>query len=66
MKILYYFIPVLLYILLSSDFIAQWFLRFFLASLGASSGILVSILPILYVIEKFSDKDDQKETEEKK
>lgn len=65
MRILYYLIPVLLYILLSSDFIVQWFVRFFLASLGTSSGILVSILPVLYAIGKFADKDDQKETEEK-
>lgn len=65
MRILYYLIPVLLYILLSRDFIVQWFVRFFLASLGTSSGIIVSLLPIVYVIGKFSDKDDQKETGEK-
>lgn len=62
MKVLYYFIPILLYVLLSNDFIVQWFLRFFLASLGTSSGIIVSLLPVVYVIGKFSDKDEKKET----
>lgn len=65
MKILYYFIPILLYILLSNDFIVRWFLRFFLASLGTSSGIIVSLLPVFYAIGKFADKDDKKQTEEK-
>lgn len=64
MKVLYYLIPVLLYILLSNDFIIQWFVRFFLASLGVSSGMIVSVLPILYLVGTFADKDKKGETGE--